>query len=54
MSTNVSVFGRAAVFIASAMAVMFYISWSLTLITFTAIIPSVLFAIFFGRRMRKL
>ena len=52
MSTNISMAVRSVVFIIVVLICLFLLSWQLTLVTFGAIIPIMIFAIFYGKRMR--
>lgn len=52
MSTNISMAVRSTVFIIVVLLVLFILSWQLSLVTFGAIIPIMIFAIFYGKRMR--
>jgi len=52
MSTNVSMAVRSSVFILVVLCFLMVLSWQLTLVTFAAIIPTIIFASFYGRRTR--
>ena len=54
MSTNISMAVRSVVFILVVLIALFILSWQLTLVTFGAIIPIVIFAIIYGKRMREI
>lgn len=54
MSVNVSMFIRAMITIIISLAILFYISWKLTLITLAGVIPIVFFAMYFGLKVRDL
>ena len=54
MSVNVSMFIRAMITIIISLAILFFISWKLTLITLAGVIPIVFFAMYFGLKVRDL
>jgi len=52
LTVNVSQVLKSVLFIVCVMAIMLYISAPLTGVTFAAIVPIILLAIFFGKKMR--
>jgi ABC-type multidrug transport system fused ATPase/permease subunit len=53
LGTNVSMFMRSFIFITATLAVLFGISWKLTVITLAGILPIVFVYIFYGLYMKK-
>ncbi len=53
LSSNVSMFIRSFLFIIVAFVFVFIISWELTLVMLAAILPVVIFSVFFGRKMKE-
>lgn len=53
LSTNVSMFIRAFIFILAAIIVLFIISWELTLATLGTIIPVIVFSFIYGKKMKN-
>ena len=53
LSTNISMFLRAFLFILAAIIYLFVISWELTLLMLACFVPVIIFAGFFGRFMRN-
>ena len=54
LSSNVSMFVRSFVFILATIALLFVISWQLTLTMLATIVPVIVFSFFFGKQMKKL
>lgn len=54
LSTNVSMMARGGVFVISSIIIMLWISWRLSLVTLTAMIPIVIVMVGYSQRMRKL
>lgn len=54
LSTNISMFIRAVIFIVISLVILGFISWELTCITVGGIIPFVLFAICLGAILKKI
>lgn len=54
MSTNISMAVRSVSFIVFVLILLCLISWQLTLVTFSAIVPVLIFMIVYGRKMRAI
>jgi len=54
LGTNISMFTRSLVLVIVTISILVFISWELTLVTLSGIIPIILFAIVFAINIRKL